>query len=190
MILIYPLSLLAARVSNIPLHAGNALPMHLCDWAALTAFFALVWRQPFLCELTYFWGLAATLQGLLTPDLFYGFPHPAFLIFFLHHAGVVLAAIYVAAGLRMAPRRHAAWKVFLWTQFYVAAAAATNVALGTNYGFLAAKPSRASLLDYMGPWPYYILVLEIVCVAVLLTFDAPFAWLRRRSRRAVLVRQP
>ena len=35
-----------------------------------------------------------------------------------------------------------------------------NWQLGTNFGFLARKPVHPSILDYLGPWPYYILVCE------------------------------
>ncbi len=173
-ILIFPLSFAVGKSMGIEQDLGDSLPLHLCDLAAITAFFALLWRNPLLCELTYFWGLAGTVQGLLTPDLQFGFPHPSFLLFFLHHGGVVLASCYLVMGLGFRPRSGAVWRVFLWTQLYAAAAGLTNFFLGTNYGYLRAKPAKASLLDYMGDWPWYILVLEAVCLALFLALNAPF----------------
>jgi hypothetical integral membrane protein (TIGR02206 family) len=182
LILIFPLSLLAGKLSLVPLGVSNSLPMHLCDWAAITAFFALLWKKPLLCEMTYFWGLAGKVQGLLTPDIAFGFPDAAFLIFFLHHGGVVLAALYIVLGLRFTPRPGAVLRMFLWTQFYVVVAALTNLALGSNYGYLRAKPIKASLLDVMGDWPWYILVLETVCLVLFLLLNLPFVLARRKGR--------
>ncbi|MGH9303926.1 MAG: hypothetical protein ACRDZ5_05860, partial [Acidimicrobiales bacterium] len=54
------------------------LPFALCDAAVLVAAAAVVLRVPVLCELTYFWGLAGTLQAVITPDLSASFPHLAF----------------------------------------------------------------------------------------------------------------
>ena len=173
-ILIYPLSLLVGKYTGGVQDFGNSLPMHLCDWAAITAFFALLWEKPLLCELTYFWGLAGTIQGLLTPDLQFGFPHPSFLVFFFHHGGVVVAACYIVIGLNFRPRPGALWRVFLWTQFYAVVAGLTDFFLGANYGYLRAKPEKGSLLDYMGTWPWYILVLEVICLLLFVVLNAPF----------------
>ena len=42
----------------------SALPLHLCDIAAFIAGFALLTGKRLLATLTYFWGLAATVQAL------------------------------------------------------------------------------------------------------------------------------
>ena len=43
-------------------------------------------------ELTYFWGLAGTLQAIVTPDLSAGFPQLEFFMFVVGHLGIVIAA--------------------------------------------------------------------------------------------------
>ena len=69
------------------------LPFALCDIAILVAAAACWWQRPLLVELTYFWGLAGTLQAVVTPDLNAGFPH---LVFF---SSFVLLVLVSALGL-------------------------------------------------------------------------------------------
>ncbi|MGH2917760.1 MAG: TIGR02206 family membrane protein, partial [Solirubrobacteraceae bacterium] len=79
------------------------LPLHLSDVAVLVAVAALWEPRPPLVELTYFWGLTAALQATLTPDIGHGFPSILFFTFFITHAGVVIAALLLVAGRRLAP---------------------------------------------------------------------------------------
>ena len=52
-----------------------SLPLALCDVALIVAAIACWWpRWNLVVELTYFWGLAGTLQAVATPDLSAGFP--------------------------------------------------------------------------------------------------------------------
>ena len=54
---------LATTLSGQPFSAATSLPFALCDIAALVAAGALVTRKMLLVEVTYFWGLAGTLQA-------------------------------------------------------------------------------------------------------------------------------
>jgi len=45
----------------------------------------------------------------------------------------------------------------------------------SNYMFIAHKPDTPSLLDVLGPWPWYILSAEAVGLAVGLLLYLPFA---------------
>src|SRR5918994_1750765 len=69
--------------------------------------------------------------------------------------GLALGVLVFGRGLP--PRPGAAWRAFAATAAMAALAAAGNRITGGNYMFLREKPDN-SLLDLMGPWPWYIAV--------------------------------
>ncbi len=81
----------------------TSLPLALCDAGVLVAAAACWWRTPVLVELTYFWGLAGTLQAVVTPDLNVGFPHLVFFQYVVGHLGIVAAALFLVAGCAWPP---------------------------------------------------------------------------------------
>lgn len=185
LLLSFPAKIWAFSTLEGPL-LENALPMHLCNWAAVLGFLAIVFRRQIFCELLYFWGLAGTLQAVITPNVPVGFPHPVFIVFFIIHGGVVIAAVAVVFGLRRYPRPGGALRALAWAQLYLLVAGLTNVIAGTNYGFLRAKPETASMLDYFGDWPYYILMLELAALIFFSLLALPFEFLRRLDQRKPL----
>lgn len=166
--------LIAGYLGFATVGVANALPMHLCDWTVIAAIIALVWRRKLAFELTYFWGLAGTLQAILTPDLAFDFPDLRFFIFFISHGGVLVVIAFLALGLRMRPWPWSLVRIFLWSNIYLAAALLVNLILGTNYGYLSAKPAHPSLLDYLGPWPLYILSLEVLAMVSFGIYYLPY----------------
>ena len=155
------------------------LPLHLSDAATIAAVLAL-WtgRRP-LVELTWFWGLTGSLQATLTPDLPHRFPDLLFFTYFLTHGGVIVAALLLVAGRRIEPRPGAAARAFGATLAVAAAAAAGSLATGGNYMFLRRKPDD-SLLDLLGPWPWYIAFAGLLALAMFVVLELPF---RARERR-------
>lgn len=154
----------------------NAVPLHLCDLAAITAGFALITRNRTLAMLTYFWGLAGTVQGIATPAIDIGCPHPAFLSFFIHHFAVVGAALYlpIVLGWRTGtPWWRTPLAAFGWLNAYVVVAIIANHQFGTNFGFLAGKPQNPSVLDHLGPHPFYIFWLEFIALALFFLLALP-----------------
>lgn len=136
-------------------------------------------------ELAYLWGLAGTFQAVLTPDLAYTFPNPFFIGFFVDHCGIIVSALFLTWGLGMRPQPGAVWRVWGWTQVYVICAGTVDLLGHANYGYLARKPEHGSLLDFLGPWPWYIAVLEGMTLVFFTMFYAPF-WFADRRRRAVV----
>ncbi|MEI9991156.1 MAG: TIGR02206 family membrane protein [Rhizomicrobium sp.] len=135
---------------------GNALPMNLCDWASIALIATLLAPGQRSFELAYFWALAGTTQGLVTPDVNYAFPEVQFVVFLLGHGAIIAAVLYLVAGGGMRPVPASLPRVVGWTLAYAAAAATTDWLLGVNYGFFRAKPGHATVFDLMPAWPWYI----------------------------------
>lgn len=149
-------------------HFAEGLPCHLCDWAWLATALALLGGWRLAKEAAVYWGLTLTIQGLLTPDLAADFPSFGFLIFFLNHGLVVACAFWLLLGLGGRSRRlqrGAWWRVVLLTELWWLSAWAVNSLGKTNFGYLARKPAAASVLDALGPWPQYLLVLQAIVIA-------------------------
>ncbi len=149
------------------------LPLHLSDVVTIVAVLALWHPRPLLVELTYFWGLTASVQAVLTPNLGDDFPDLLVVTFFVTHGGVVVAALLLVVGRGLVPRAGAVARTFAATLIVAAGAAIGTLATGGNYMFLRDKPPD-SLLDLMGPWPWYIASAGLLGLALFALLDTPF----------------
>jgi len=151
------------------------LPLHLTDVVTIVSVLALWTARPLLVELTWFWALTASLQAVLTPDLGgTDFPELLYWTFFITHSGAVVAALLLVVGRRIEPRPGAVRRAFAATLAVAAAAATANLLAGGNYMWLREKPEAGSLLDVMGPWPWYILSAAVLALALFTLLDLPF----------------
>ena len=156
------------------------LPLQLSDVAEMTAAYALWSGAQWAFSLTYFWGFVLGAQALITPDLSApDFPDPEFLGFFFLHLMLVWAAIRLTWGRRRRPTWRSYRFALLATVVWAAAAMSVNAATDTNFGFLNRKPAAGSILDYMGPWPFYLLAEAAVLVVLWAVMTWP--WQRARS---------
>ena len=174
----YPLGLAAWLSLDQDKSLDNLIPFHLCDLAAITGGFALLTRRPLLASLTYFWGLAATMQGLLTPAITVGFPSWPFVMFFVQHFVIVGTALYlpIVDGWRpKSPLWKSPLEVYGWSLAYLAFAMAVNKILGTNFGFAARPPDNPSLIDHLGPWPWYLVSMSAIALVLYFLLALPFA---------------
>ena len=162
---------------------ATSLPFALCDLAALVAAAALVTRKPLLVELTYFWGLAGTLQSLLTPDLNVGWPSLQFVEYVIAHAAIVCAALFLVVGQRLAPRPRAVPRIWLITVGYSAIVGGIDAITGGNYMYLRKPPASWTLLSVLGPWPWYMASAAGVAIVLFTLLDVPF-WRGRSASRA------
>ena len=70
------------------------MPFELCTINAYLLGILLIFMPSFaIFEVVYFWSMAGTVQGIITPRLFAGYPHYLFFEYFLTHTGIVLAIL-------------------------------------------------------------------------------------------------
>lgn len=168
----------------LPGQAGikHSLPLQLCDLAAMAAVWALWSHSPTAFALTYFWGLTLTSQAFLSPELAGpDFPSPQFLSFFGMHSLVLWAAIYLTWGVGLRPDWRSYRTAVLATISWGVVMFTFNQIAGTNYGFLNAKPQVGSMLDVLGPWPWYLLSELVLGAAGWALITWP--WVRQRAPR-------
>jgi hypothetical integral membrane protein (TIGR02206 family) len=162
---------LLARGAVDPPHG---LPLDLCDVALWLTVYALASGRRWAREGVYYVGLAGSGMALLTPDVGAAFPSYGAVMFFAAHGGVVAAGLFLVLTGALRPRPGSWWRAFLAVNAYAAAIALVNLRFGTNYMYLCAKPDSATLLDLLGPWPWYVLGGEVVAAALLWAMHLPF----------------
>lgn len=154
--------------------ARDCLPLHLCDISIFLLVLALLTQRRFAFEFSYFFGIGGTLQALITPDLRDTWPSAIFLRFFVGHGGIIVGVVLLASTFRLRPYAASILRVFGYGILYMVAIALFNWLMDTNYGYVCRKPDQPSLLDKLGPWPWYIVWAQAIIFVNLLILYAPF----------------
>lgn len=161
----------------------DTLPLQLCSISLILCIFMLIMNSYRVFEITYFFGLAGASQALFTPELFYDFPHYRYFHFFIAHIAIMLSCLYMVWIEKFRPTFKSIWKAMIVLNIIAFFVFWVNRWTGGNYMFLARKPSNASILDFLGPYPYYIITLEAVAVLLFTLLYVPF-WIIERVRKS------
>lgn len=157
----------------------DRLPLHFCSLMTLVCFIALWYRRPWACAVAYFGVLGASIQGLITPMLYEGFPSGAFFAFFVGHGLLLVSALYIPVVLQWRARPWDDVKTLALCDAYLLLIIPVNIWLGTNYGFTRYAPP-GTVLEYFGHAPWYFLTLQIPALIVL---RALYLTVRPRKKR-------
>ncbi|GAB4430298.1 MAG: TIGR02206 family membrane protein [Bacteroidia bacterium] len=150
------------------------LPLDICNLMGLLLLF-LMWKpnKRFFSYL-YFYILAGTTQAVFTPHLFDGFPNFVFIKYWVVHGGLIVYILYIAVVWGFGLTLKDVWRSFLVLQIYVLLVFMINKLIGANYVYVVAKPPTASILDYFGPWPVYLLVCEVIMLCISFMVYLPY----------------
>jgi hypothetical integral membrane protein (TIGR02206 family) len=153
----------------------HSLPLHLSSISLLLSAVLLITKSYRLFEFTFFAGVGSALQAMITPDISaYTFPHFRYVHFFISHGGIVVANLFIVFVEGFKPTAKSVWKAFLYLNLYTCIVFLLNFFLKGNYMYISEKPVNPSLLDYLGPWPYYLIPLEVITLATFWLLYLPF----------------
>ncbi|PFG02961.1 putative integral membrane protein (TIGR02206 family) [Bacillus sp. es.036] len=159
----------------------TALPLQLSSISLFLAIALVLTKNKTLFPITYFAGSASALLAMITPDLGpYAFPHFRFFHFFIAHGGILLATCFMIIVEKAFPSYRSLWMSFAGLNIYVLLLFPLNLTLGSNYMFLMKEPASQTLISYLGPWPFYLLSLEVITIIVFHLLYLPFHFLLRR----------
>lgn len=159
------------------------LPLHLCYVVAFLTPLAMTRRHFAVFEFVYYCAFSGVLQACLSPDDVSTFPHFEFLRFWVLHTGVILSAVYAVVVYRMWPTAYGVFRTWLWLLAYLAVVIFVNLVLKTNYFYICSKPPE-SLLDFLGPWPWYVVIAIPVAFVLLGAGYVPIWIVERWGRKS------
>ncbi|HMJ05403.1 MAG TPA: TIGR02206 family membrane protein [Chthoniobacterales bacterium] len=154
----------------------QTLPMQLCDWAMVVIVVTLTSGNRRWFEVAYFWGIGGTLQAILTPNLFHGFPDLRFISFFVAHGGIIVGIVFLMLTRGYRPYPISIVRAFVWAEVYFVVALVVDQLTGVNYGFLLHKPEAFSLLSFLSDFrPLYLLQMHGLALVFFMVLYLPFA---------------
>jgi len=159
------------------------LPLELCDASLCLVILALFTLNKTVFDLAYYGALAGATMALLTPNLWEPFPSFTTVQFFIDHGLIVIGVLFLAWSGLARPRPHSVRRAMVAVNLFAACVGTFDYAFKTDYMYLRAKPPNPSLLDVLGPWPWYLAATEFVACGVFLLLYLPF-W--RANARALL----
>ena len=163
---------------------ADDLPLSTCNLFAILAPW-LFWRPNFKSFVViYFLVMAGTLQAVITPDLYTGFPSYGFFKYWITHVGLVLLVIHYLVCFELYTTAKSMLTAFGWLNIYVLSLMPVNYMLEANYFYLMAKPINPSVLDYFGPWPVYILVAELLVMGFFAIAMLPVILIKKMNTNA------
>ncbi len=166
------------------------LPLHACSISVWGSIFVLLTRSYRVYEIIFFIGIAGASQTVLTPDAgIYGLPHFRAIQTLGAHGLIIIAMIYMSTIEGFRPTWASLWKTMLVANVYMLLVTGVNVLIGSNYMYTIRRPATASILDLMGPWPWYLVAAEFIAVLMFSLLYLPFALSDQRAKRRVAAAQ-
>lgn len=159
----------------------EGLPLQLCDLTVWLTVFSLFALRQAVFEFTFFAGVSGAAMALIWPDLWSPLCSYPTIYFFSAHGLIVASMAALAWSGTLRPKPGCVWRSMIVLNIYAALVGLFNTWYHTNYMYLCEKPEGASLLDWMGPWPWYIVSGEVVALALFALLWLPFWAANRRT---------
>ncbi len=162
------------------------LPLHVCGIAIFATSLTLLLRNQKVYEIAYFWGLVGASNAVITPGgLEVDFPQYRFFQFFVSHSGIVAGVLYASWCLKMRPTLGGLFRAFVLLHVLAAFVSVINFLGGSNYMYLCAPPWGTVSPFFFAPWPWYLVFLDLLGLAMFFIVYFPFFIKDRRQSRGL-----
>jgi len=121
-----------------------------------------------------------TANAVITPDLVWGYPHWNYFVYFVLHVFLVILPIYYTIVMKIKINLRDLWNAFWTANVFLVISLGINYLLGSNYMFTLHKPESASLIDHLGPWPWYLASLQFLALILFFVVYIPFALKKKK----------
>jgi hypothetical integral membrane protein (TIGR02206 family) len=163
---------------------NNTLPLQLCSISTILSAILLISRSYSIYEIVYFWGIGGALQAIITPEIgIYTYPHFRFFQFFICHGSIIMACLFMTFVEGYRPKLKSVFKAFTVLNLYAGIVAVFNCITNSNYLFICGKPEVSSIMNFLGPWPWYILSLDALALFIFILLYLPFHLKRLMSKK-------
>jgi hypothetical integral membrane protein (TIGR02206 family) len=139
----------------------TSLPLQLCSLSGLLSGIVLLFPGQAGFEFLMYWGLTGAFHSLLTPEMTQGKGLYILVDYYVSHAGIILACLFMANRMGYGLRKNSWWKIFLFSQILIPVIGMVDYALQANYMYFMEKPQADNPL-IIGEWPWYILAFDVL----------------------------
>ncbi|WP_042456584.1 YwaF family protein [Neobacillus dielmonensis] len=164
---------------------SHSLPLELCNISWILTILLLFTKKKIFYEILLFTALLGASQAVFTPVLHYDFPHFRFFHFFLTHLIIIWVSLFFTWVKGYRPTIWSIVKLFVFLNVLLPFILLINKWVNGNYMFLSHKPASASLLNYLGPYPVYILSMEALLIVL-----SSIVWLLFREKDGNKIKEP
>lgn len=165
--------------------ASKDLPFHLCNFLTLIYPIVAFNQSRWLFGILYFWILVGTFQAILTPDLKESFPDPVYFKYWIVHCGLVFLTLHGLFVFEFKIYKKDLYRAVLGANLYLLFSFAVNLTTGGNYFFSMKKPEAASLLDFLGPWPWYLITGQVAMLILFHIYYLPIHYMGQRTNKVL-----
>jgi len=182
-------------VESLNANPIDHLPITVCGWAIIFCAFLVLTKNQTLLDIVYFWVLAGSIFGILTPTkiMFTGPTRFRYYQFWLEHTLGYITIAYMIFVHGMRPNIKSIFKSYGCLLILgVIAIIANNMLPGANYLFMATTEDSASILDIL-PKNYVVRVILMAFIMACLFFVMYLPWLImdiKRKKQALASNTP
>lgn len=146
--------------------------IHVSSVSVVLSIVVLIKYNQKIFDVLFYWALILVPQAIITPGIYrFGFPHLRFFHIFWIHFLVIYTVLFLLVVEKKRLSRYHLKRALIVSHLYGLFVFAVNMTLDTNYMFIGKKSSLPSLIQYLGPWPYYIFVLDGILIILFIILN-------------------